>query len=341
MPSINFSYDHDGDIHIDPTRTERRKRRQGRRPHRQEKVSPTEVIASIVDTPDGEAYFSFSYDASRHERKWIIDSLGNFYDQKWVNDVLRLVKGGKEASVYLCSSNPELAAEYIAAKVYRPRQFRSLKNDHTYREGRTVLDEDGNQITDDGMWHAIQKRTAYGRQLMHTSWIEHEFQALEMLHSAGADVPTPYARGDNAILMSYIGAPGLPAPTLQEVQLPLEEAQRLFRKILRNIELMLAHDIIHGDLSAYNILYWEGEITLIDFPQIVSPRTNINAYRIFERDLIRVCEYFARQGVSSRPRQIAARLWSAYHHPLKPSLDPKYLDEENESDRQAWDRDHP
>jgi RIO kinase 1 len=299
------------------------------RPARQKQALPPVLT-------DQQDVFDFSYHASRHEREWIIRSLGDFYDQRWIDDVVRLVKGGKEASVYLCAANPSADREWIAAKVYRPRRFRNLKNDHLYRAGRADLDADGLIILDDGMQHAIDKRTGFGRELMHTSWIEYEYQALVTLHAAGADTPQPYGRGNNAILMQYIGAPESPAPTLNTVELPRHEARRLFERVLHNVEIMLANQRIHGDLSAYNILYWQGDITLIDFPQVVDPETNRSAYRIFERDLRRICEYFARQGVPSQPARLAASLWQKYGHRLVPEVHPRYLDEDSREDRTLW-----
>ena len=295
------------------------------RPARQ-KETPPPVLT------DQEDKFDFTYHASRHERQWIIQSLGDFYDQRWIDDVLRLVKGGKEASVYLCPANPSSGLDWIAAKVYRPRRFRNLKNDHLYREGRADLDSDGLIILDDGMQHAIEKRTEFGRELMHSSWIEYEYQTLVTLHAAGADTPQPFGRGNNAILMEYIGDPDMPAPTLNTVELPRPEARQLFERVLQNIEIMLANQRVHGDLSAYNILYWQGDITLIDFPQVIDPEINRSAYRIFERDLSRICEYFARQGVPSQPRRLAASLWQKYGHRLHPEVHPLYLDEDSRAD---------
>jgi RIO kinase 1 len=270
---------------------------------------------ALVELAEGEENFDFSYTASRHEREWILNSLGGFYDGQWIDDVLRLVKGGKEAHVYQCLANSSvegLHQPYIAAKVYRPRRFRNLRNDHMYREGRDLLDSDGRLITDDGMLHAIHLKTSYGQDLLHASWIEHEYNALKVLHNAGADVPTPLERGNNAILMAFVGDEMAPAPTLNSVDLEPEEAGSLFERVMHNIELMLAKDLIHGDLSAFNILYWQGEITLIDFPQVVAPRINSNAFRIFERDIVRICEYFNRQGIHSSPKKIARELWTAY-----------------------------
>ena len=87
--------------------------------------------------------------------------------------MVSLIKGGKEATVYLCAAHPTTGTDYLAAKVYRPRIFRNLKNDAVYQEGRRKLDSSGNEITDDGMLHAIRKKTQYGWELTHTSWIEY------------------------------------------------------------------------------------------------------------------------------------------------------------------------
>lgn len=288
--------------------------------------------------------FEFSYHATRHERVWIYDALQGFHDGQWLDDVLRLIKGGKEAHVYQCRANDsveglqrsEWREPYLAAKIYRPRKFRNLKNDHLYREGRHNLDENGREITDDGMLHAMAKRTEYGRELLHTSWIEHEFTTLKRLHAAGADVPLPLAEGSNAILMSYIGGDDAPAPTLNGVHLRRREAPRLFERVLHNIDLMLGQGRIHADLSAYNILYWEGEITLIDFPQAIDPTQNRSAYAIFERDVIRICEYFARQGVPSEPRRLASELWRKHRYPNAPEIHPLLLDPEDDRDRRLW-----
>ncbi len=313
------------------------------RPPRTHKPRPIaspqpEMLAELTKQNDDRGSFSFTYKASRYEGGWLTGSLGGFFEAHWFDDVLRMVKGGKEASVYLCQANPVTHSDYLAAKVYRPRMFRSLKNDHLYREGRDNLDANGQVIFHERESHAIAKKTEFGLELLHTSWIEHEFLTLEILHKAGADVPVPYTRGDNAILMGYIGDLDLAAPTLNSVELAHTEARQLFQRVLHNIELMLANNRIHGDLSAFNILYWDGDITLIDFPQAMHPDQSPNTYRIFERDVTRVCEYFAGQGVPSKPQKLAADLWTGYEHRLFPEVDPYFLDDQSEEDRSYWER---
>ena len=300
--------------------------------------TPIAIQQFVQHQDDSKHSFEFTYHASRHEQGWLLDSLGEFYEHKWISDVLRLVKGGKEASVYLCKPGAAVKAEYIAAKVYRPRQFRNLKNDQLYRIGRDDIDENGNKIVDHGMLKAMHNRSVYGEQIRHQSWIAYEYDTLKTLSAAGADVPRPYEMEANAILMDYIGDPERPAPTLNTIALDRDEAASLFDRVLRNIDLMLAKDRIHGDLSAFNILYWDGDITLIDFPQVVPPEGNPLAWRIFERDVTRICEYFARQGVSASPRLLAADLWTAHGYKLAAEVHPQHLDADDPRGRRIWQK---
>src|SRR5256885_10953069 len=81
--------------------------------------------------------------SGRRDRDWVLSSLRHFYDQDLIDDVLYVAKSGKEATVYCCTAGPETDLEYLAAKIYRPRMFRSLSNDALYRHGREQRDQDG------------------------------------------------------------------------------------------------------------------------------------------------------------------------------------------------------
>jgi RIO kinase 1 len=303
------------------------------------KKAIVETQVSLEDQIDEAVDYAFSYDASRHEREWIINSLGLFHEMGWFADILRLVKGGKEASVYQCiaSDSSPVEGRFIAAKVYRPRRFRTLKNDYLYREGRAYLNDAGNPIVKEKMLKAIDQRSAYGREVMQSSWLAHEYKTMQILHAAGADLPKPHACGTNAILMEFIGDADTAAPTLNQVDLDHSEAQQLFERVVHNLEIMLSNERVHADLSAYNILYWGGEILLIDFPQAISPLENRNAFLIFERDMQRICEYFGQQGVIVDYRELARRLWKAYNYRQIPDFNLNVLDEEDDQDRAYWD----
>jgi RIO kinase 1 len=260
--------------------------------------------------------FQFTYKAARFEEVWLLDSLVEIAEHQWISDVLRKVKGGKEASVYLCKSGNAIAAPFVAAKIYRPRMLRNLKNDAQYRVGRVDLDEDGSTLWKRADADAIAKRSSYGEELRHQSWIAYEFTTMELLHESGADVPKPYAMEKNAIVMDFIGDAAIAAPVLNSVSLDRHEAQIIFDRVVYNIDILLAHNRIHGDLSAYNILYWNDGIKLIDFPQVVLPEENPAAWNILRRDILRVCEYFTRQGIRVDPQKLAEDLWKAHRYPL-------------------------
>jgi RIO kinase 1 len=335
MPKLNLKFfvDDDFEEYADP----RLHRHEQNAPQR----APAKVADEIVVQDDSHRSFNFTYHAARFEEWWLLDSLGGLYEEQWIDDILHMVRRGKEANVYQCQGTTSTGAEFVAAKVYRPRMLRNLRNDSLYREGRDNLDAEGHIIGDDGRQHAMRVRSNYGLELLHTSWLRHEFATLQILHAAGADVPVPYTSANNVILMGYIGDDQVAAPTLNGVDLEPEEADTLFQQVLRNIEIMLRSNRIHGDLSAYNILYWEGQITLIDFPQAIAPLENRNAYYIFERDMARICEYFAHQGVRlhgkrPNPCKLAAELWTAYGYHLAPDIHPSLLDVEDARDRQYW-----
>lgn len=279
---------------------------------------PAPVLADTPDDGPDSAGFQTTYQPGRFERGWLLSSLKPFYTQNLITDILASVKGGKEASVYRCQGHPSTGTPFLAAKVYRPRQFHNLRNDKMYREGRAVLNADGNAVkkSDQRIMRALGKKSDFGRTVQHTSWLMYEYTTLETLYRAGASVPRPYAAGENAILMTYEGDENGSAPTLIEVELEKDEANRLFRETLRNIALMLQHGFVHGDLSAYNILYWEGRITLIDFPQVADTQANPHARFILERDITRVCDYFARQGADTGdPARLLKDLWAQYGPP--------------------------
>jgi len=274
-------------------------------------LSEQEVEESGVKSP-----FDPSLLGSQRDRPWVLSSLNAFYEDDLISDVLHVVKSGKEATVYCCAAHPRTGLPYAAVKIYRPRMFRSLKNDAIYRQSRMMHDDEGNTVFGRrSALHAMRK-TEKGRLTQVQQWIAYEFETQQLLHVAGADVPRPLAQQGNGVLMEYIGAPGQAAPKLREVELAPDEAQPLFERILRNIELWLTCDRIHGDLSEYNILYWQGAAIIIDFAQAVDPRHGLGSgsdmYELLARDIARVCRYFACYGVESDANRIAHDLWTRY-----------------------------
>jgi RIO kinase 1 len=113
-------------------------------------------------------------------------------------------------------------------------------------------------------------------------------------------------------LIEFVGQAGQPAPQLREVRLSPAEAERLLEHALRNIEIMLSCNVVHGDLSAYNMLYSDGHLRVIDLPQAVDARTNRHARSLLIRDVANVCGYFAAEGADATPGEFAEELWDLY-----------------------------
>jgi RIO kinase 1 len=275
---------------------------------RPERGAPADLRSRVT------ADFAAALQVTETERTRIREHLGRWQEDELILDVVRRIKAGKEATVYACTGHPNAGREVVAAKLYREYSLRSAKNTGQYQQGRATLDEDGNAARS----HArrsdkpADQKSKRGRDAAQVSWIMHEFTLLQTLHARGGDVPEPIEHTDQALLMEFIGHGLDAAPTLNDVALEPAEAQRLFERVVFNIELLLELGWAHGDLSPYNILHHDGRIVLIDFPQVVDCQNNPRARSLFGRDVQRVCEYFADAGASTDHERLARDLWSKH-----------------------------
>lgn len=226
-------------------------------------------------------------------------------DEGWISDVLYELKSGKEATAYCCLGGSTSGLPLVAAKLYRPLETRGFRNDTVYQAGRTDGWKRRERL-------AFEGKSRIGLKMRFSSWVEHEYQTLELLHAAGTRVPRPVMKTTDVILMEFIGDEAGPAPPLNTVRLDHPTAGEHFDRLMHDIATWLRHDRVHGDLSAYNILYWEDELITIDFPQAVDPRSNPNALALLERDIANVCTHFRKYGIRADPTAIAGDLWMRY-----------------------------
>lgn len=233
-------------------------------------------------------------------------AIEEFLTEGVVTSVLSTLKSGKEAATYLCVAGGELKRHrLLVAKVYHDRSRRNFKNDTIYNDGRIILAP--GQVK-----RAIGARTEFGLAVDMSMWVNREFDALSDLHYAGADVPEPFACTDGAILMEYVGDESGAAPQLHTVRMSTAEAEVAADRVIRNVEIMLDNHRVHGDLSAFNILYWQGRPVVIDLPQSVDPRLNKNARSLLLRDVENVARHFRRSLVEIDARRVVAELWEGY-----------------------------
>ncbi len=226
------------------------------------------------------------------------EALGAFFADGLITDVLYRVRSGKEADVYCCAAGASTGREFLAAKVYRPIEERSFRNDFLYQAGRNRTLGRRDKL-------AIAKKSRHGLSMREGVWVNSEFETLAEMHAHGPSVPEPISRSHSALLMEYFGDADGAAPMLQRLKLERDNAEHCLRRIVATVTLMLDSHRVHGDLPPYNILYWSGEPFVIDFPPAVDARFNPNAYELLMRDLETVCDYFARCGTVANSRQLA------------------------------------
>jgi RIO kinase 1 len=232
--------------------------------------------------------------------------LETFFLEGLITEVLYTVKSGKEATVYCCKAASSLGVELVAAKVYRSANNRNFKNDTVYQEGRVILNGHTKR--------AVAKKTEFGRKAHAGMWVMHEYEHLKALYKMKAATPRPYRMAESAILLDFVGDYEQAAPILNRVTLDENEARPLFGFMLKQVELWLKNNLIHADLSPFNILYQDGKLTVIDFPQAVDPRFNPNALALLERDLDNLCRYWARYGIEANAAKIAKSLWVRFQN---------------------------
>ncbi len=234
-----------------------------------------------------------------------VPELDVFVDQGLITRVHAQLTSGKEGTVYCCRAHPSTRRRYLAAKVYRQHAEGTHKRDPTYFEGRE-RELKARTI------RAIQAGSAFGRAVANGLWVGAEYDNLRRLAVAGASTPAPIALQGRAILMEFIGNGAGPAPHLHGVKLDREAAESLYEQVMCDIARMLRRHLVHGDLSPYNILVWEGEARIIDVPQVVDARFNRAAPELLRRDVENVCSFFAQHGVTVDPSGVTDELWRRY-----------------------------
>jgi RIO kinase 1 len=191
-----------------------------------------------------------------------------------IDEVIRPLKSGKEATVYIV----RCGEEQRCAKVYRVRGQRSFQRRSQYQEGRKTRSS--------RQARAVGKKTRYGREAAENDWKNAEVNALYQLASAGVRVPRPYGYFNGVLIMELItDALGHSAPRLGEVELTAECAYTYHQFLIQQVIRMLCVGLIHADLSEYNVLVGSDGPVIIDLPQAVSATGNNNARGLLQRDV--------------------------------------------------------
>ncbi|MHA2208436.1 MAG: RIO1 family regulatory kinase/ATPase domain-containing protein [Candidatus Thorarchaeota archaeon] len=196
-------------------------------------------------------------------------------------DLLYQVSAGKEASIFLAmwKEHP------IILKAYR-------------------------------FWTSAQskKKKGYFAPTQMEALAAREFDILSHCYKAGVHVPTPIGRVGNYVAMRFIGDGVDTAPQLRDAE--LDDPEHVLNQILDDYFLMytIAH-YVHGDLSKYNILWWQGRPWIIDVPQAyrVDAWADMESVEaLLSRDIYNVLAYFNKYGVQRDADHILEQFISEY-----------------------------
>lgn len=187
------------------------------------------------------------------------------------------ISTGKEGNVFL-STTPD--GGYVALKIYRIATS-TFKRISRYIEG-------------DPRFKGL---TGSHRKIIF-AWASKEFRNLVRFKEAGVRVPEPIAFHKNLLVMEYIGDERAPAP-LMRVAL-LEDPVSTYERLIEYMRMAYQKaELVHGDLSEYNVLMWEGEPVVIDCGQAVLTDHH-NARDFLKRDVENINRYFRHRGVGIR-----------------------------------------
>jgi len=233
------------------------------------------------------------------------------------DEVLGLLKTGKEAEVFVVERRT-LDGEHtalLAHKRYRPTKVgkgeieglgftrsRTFTNDVLYHEGRRL------RFSRDQ--RAVERMTDYGKHLLAERWPGQELDTLRQAHDAGVTVPYPVEFTGDGMLMQLIGDGGAAAPRLVNARLSADELAAAYDQLLEELSALTRASLVHADLSPFNVLWWQDQLWLIDFPQAVDLVNNPHGFDMLHHDVTTMCTWFARRGVETDGEEIFASLLS-------------------------------
>ncbi len=196
-----------------------------------------------------------------------------FMNKGIIDEIHGVVSAGKEARVYW---GKDTQGKELAIKIYLTSSADFKKGMIPYIEG-------------DPRFSHVRRDT---RSLIYV-WAQKEFKNLRRAQEAKVNVPEPLAIQKNVLIMEFVGKNGTRAPLLRETT--LNDPKKVFRLLLTYLKrLYQKADLVHADLSEYNIMIWKGRPVIFDVAQSVLTKHPM-ADRFLRRDLENLHKYFKRK----------------------------------------------
>ncbi|MHA1401988.1 MAG: serine protein kinase RIO, partial [Candidatus Heimdallarchaeaceae archaeon] len=153
-----------------------------------------------------------------------------------IKEISHVVSTGKEANIYHAYGEE---GKELAIKIYRTTTS-IFKQNWRYVEG-------------DPRFKHYKKGTYSFIYL----WAKKEFKNLQRMEKVGIPVPSPIFVRKNVLVMDFIGKEREAAPQLRDVSLKKKKIAEVYEKLVDYITLLYTKgNLVHADLSEYNILYF-------------------------------------------------------------------------------------
>jgi RIO kinase 1 len=230
------------------------------------------------------------------------------------------LKSGKEAEIFLVERRFERSGRRLLAhKRYR---IRYPGKDELRAEGFSTGTQFRRHAVYRGGWNvdardrralAAGNKSRHGQALAATLWPVQEWAYLRRAWEAGVAVPYPVEQTADGMLMEFIGDAYamVAAPKLSQAKLGADALASAWSQLQASLRALTAAGLVHADLSAYNLLWWEGRLVVIDLPQVVEFTTNPDAFELLHRDVANVGDWFGRRGVPVDVEALYAELVTA------------------------------
>ena len=208
-------------------------------------------------------------------------TLEKFISNRILNIIDFPISTGKEGNVFrgLTPNN-----KIVAVKIYRISTS-TFKHITQYIEGDPRFKS----------FHKTRKDIIY-------AWTKKEYKNLELLKKIGVKAPKPIISNNNVLIMQYLGDKNKSAPMIKDVI--LENPEEIFENIIDSIKKMFQNaNLVHGDISEYNVLYFRKKPYLIDLGQGVL-KMHPNAEEFLKRDIYNIVRFFKKYKISADARKI-------------------------------------
>ncbi len=228
---------------------------------------------------------------------WVVTSQGA------VDTDLGILKTGKEGDVFLVERADPLEPEravVMAAKRYRGEEHRDFHRSGDYTAGRRTRNTRDTR--------AMAKKSAYGRAVAAGQWAWAEWEALVRLHRLGLPVPYPVQLDGTEILMEWVTDEGQTAPRLAQTRPDPRLLASYHAQLVGVLAELVRHGLVHGDLSAYNVLAAGERLVVIDLPQVVDLVGNPAGSNFLLRDCTNVCRWFRSRGLDVDEHELFGEL---------------------------------